>query len=96
MGREVRVVLSLRAAEDLRQARERYREMDPNLADGFAGAFDQTIERLVTFPRSGTPVADVTGLRRARLRRFPYGVFYRLTASDVLRVLRVLHHRRDS
>ncbi|MHA7127619.1 hypothetical protein ACRTEC_14710 [Janibacter indicus] len=34
------------------------------------------------------------GLRRARMRQFPYGVFYRPGTDDLVTV-RVLHTRQD-
>ena len=56
MGRAVAVVLLPSAGTDLREAREHYREISEDLADAFAEAFEQVVERLELFPRSGTPV----------------------------------------
>ena len=37
---------------------------------------------------------DPPGLRRARMRQFPYGVFYRPGTDDLV-IVRVLHTRQD-
>lgn len=95
MGRQVGVVLTLSAVADLRDARAGYGRIEASLADAFALAMEQVIERLELFPRSGTPVEGFDDLRRFRVRRFPYGVFYRFSDPDEVRVLRVLHDRRD-
>lgn len=95
MGRPVRVVLAPRVVTDLREAWSRYEDVDENVVRGFSQAFDQLVARLESFPRSGTPVDGFDDLRRARMRRFPYGVFYRVSVPDEVRILRVLHQRRD-
>jgi toxin ParE1/3/4 len=90
----VNVVLRPEAVDDLQAALRYYAEIDADLARGFLEEFDLLIERLQMFPRSGRPVEQVSEVRRGRLRRFPYGVFYRLT-DDNIRILRVLHSARD-
>ncbi|GAB94202.1 plasmid stabilisation system family protein [Kineosphaera limosa NBRC 100340] len=95
MGREVEVVLAPGAVDDLRGARDHYGKIGQDLVGSFARSVEQVIERLRLFPRSGTPVEGFEDLRRARVRHFPYGVFYRLSDVDDVRVLRVLHDRRD-
>ena len=95
MARRVVVVVRPEAAEDLREAREHYLGIDPALARGLGEEFSLVVERLEMFPSSGRPVEGVDGVRRARMRRYPYGVFYRLADPDEVRILRVLHTRRD-
>jgi toxin ParE1/3/4 len=90
----VNVVVRPEAVDDLQAALTHYAEIDAELARDFAEEFDLLIERLQMFPRSGRPVEEVSEVRRGRLRRFPYGVFYRLTADEI-RILRVLHAARD-
>lgn len=92
--RQLAVVLTPSAVVDLSEATAVYRHVGDDLAPAFVQAVDQLLERLQAFPNSGTPAEDLPGVRRARLRRFPYGVFYRVT-PDEIRVLRVLHERRD-
>lgn len=88
------VVLRPEVVKDLQAAVAFYAEIDAEIARDFAGDFDLLIERVQMFPRSGRPVTGVDEVRRGRLRRFPYGVFYRLTADEI-RILRVLHAARD-
>lgn len=94
MADGVRIVLGEHAVDDLRRARDHYSAIDPTLSDDFAAAFDVVVERIRIFPHGAPPVDGFPGLRRARIRRFPYGVFYRDTDEAVI-VLRVLLHARD-
>lgn len=94
MAEGVRIVLGEHAVDDLRRARDHYSAIDPTLSDDFAAAFDVVVERIRIFPHGAPPVDGFPGLRRARIRRFPYGVFYRDTDEAVI-VLRVLLHARD-
>jgi plasmid stabilization system protein ParE len=82
------------AVEDLVAARDHYLEIDPELAEGLRAELDRVLERLAMFPNGAPPVQGFPGVRRARMRRFPYGVFYRLDDEQIL-VLRVLHSKRD-
>jgi plasmid stabilization system protein ParE len=91
----VRIVLGEHAVDDLRRARDHYSAIDPALSDDFANAFDAVIERIRIFPHGAPPVDGLPGLRRARMRRFPYGVFYRDTDENLI-VVRVLHNARDT
>ncbi len=91
----MRIVLGEHAVDDLRRARDHYSAIDPTLSDDFALAFDVVVERIEIFPRGAPPVDGFPGPRRARIRRFPYGVFYRDTDETVI-VVRVLHNARDT
>lgn len=95
MGRRVAVVLGPQAVADLRSARDYYADLDPGLVPRLHGELERVMERLELFPASGTPVEGMPGVRRARMRHFPYGVFYRLVGADEIRIVRVLHTRRD-
>ncbi len=95
MADDVRVVLGEHAVDDLRRARDHYAAIDLALSDDFALAFDAVLERIRIFPHGAPPVDGFPGLRRARMRRFPYGVFYR-DADETMTVVRVLHNARDT
>ena len=95
MADDVRIVLGEHAVDDLRRARDHYSAIDPALSDDFAQAFDAVVERIQMFPHGAPPVDGLPGLRRARMRRFPFGVFYRDTDETVI-VVRVLHNARDA
>ena len=92
------VVLGEHAIDDLRRARDRYAQVDPALSERFADAVDAVIARIMAFPHGAPPVDGFPGLRRARVRRFPYGVFYRDSpdGDPVILVVRVLHGSRDT
>lgn len=98
MAERVTVVLGEHAVEDLRRARDYYARVDPGLSKSFADAFDAVISRIRAFPHGAPPVEGLPGLRRARMRQFPYGVFYRDVPDEVpvILVVRVLHRSRDS
>ena len=95
MADGVRVVLGEHAVDHLRRARDRYAAIDPALSGDFALGFDAVVERIRIFPHGAPPVDGLPGLRRARMRRFPYGVFYRDTDETMI-VVRVLHNARDT
>ena len=94
MADDVRIVLGEHAVDDLRRARDHYAAINPALSDDFALAFDAVVVRIRTFPHGAPPVDGFPGLRRSRMRRFPYGVFYRDRDETVI-VVRVLHSARD-
>jgi toxin ParE1/3/4 len=91
----VRIVLGEHAVDDLRRARDHYAAIAPALSDDFALAFDAVVERIRMFPHGAPPVDGLPGLRRARMSRFPYGVFYR-DGDETVIVVRVLHNVRDT
>lgn len=92
------VVLGEHAVDDLRRARDHYAGIDPALSEDFSAAFDTVISRIRAFPHGAPPVDGFPGLRRARMRRFPYGVFYRDTPDQdpAILVVRVLHGSRET
>ena len=80
---------------DLAETRDHYRAISEDLEQRFFDQVDLVVDRLITFPNGAPPVDGFPGVRRARMRQFPYGVFYRLDGDDIL-ILRVLHTRRDA
>ncbi|TNM39513.1 type II toxin-antitoxin system RelE/ParE family toxin [Nocardioides albidus] len=90
----MRVQLTRAAVADLEDAVHHYDQQAAGLGTEFLGAVDRVVERMLMFPDGAPPVDGFPGVRRARVRRFPYGVFYR-PGPDALIILRVLHARRD-
>ena len=90
----MRIRLTQHAVDDLRDAVDHYDDV-AGLGEEFLDQFDNLVERLLMFPNGAPPVEGFPGVRRARIRRFPYGAFYRLDGDDLV-VLRVLHGRRDT
>lgn len=72
------------AASDLVSARRYDAATDPVLRERFLDDFDVMIERIVVFPDSAPPVEGFSALRRTRMRRFPYGVFYTRAGAEKL------------
>ena len=90
----LRIRLSGLAVADLEEAVAHYDEQAPGLGTEFLEAIDRVVERMQMFPEGAPPVDGFPGVRRARVKRFPYGVFYRAAPDSVI-LLRVLHARRD-
>jgi toxin ParE1/3/4 len=82
------------AVADVEAARDYYEAIRDDLAVEFRDELEVVLERLTTFPLSGRPVAEIRGVRRARLRRFPFSIFYSVT-SEAIEVVRVLHGARQ-
>lgn len=90
----MRIALTPQAVSDIEEALDYYREMNQELSAQFVDEVDAAIARIVMFPKGSPPVAGFNELRRARMRQFPYGVFYEQTDAGDLLVVRVLHSRR--
>jgi toxin ParE1/3/4 len=69
----LKVALRPQAVADLEAARDWYGEAGAGLGDGFIEAVDEVFRRLVVFPRSAPRVDGTPGVRRAPVRRFPFG-----------------------
>lgn len=63
-----------------------------NLGTAFISEIEIALQGIVATPRRHALVSD--DVRRALVHRFPYSIFYRVTASGI-EVLGVIHHRRD-
>jgi len=84
--------MSAEARSDLRQAMEYYQQQRQDLGNRFVSAVVDALEVITDRPGSFPQVhAD---LRRAIVKRFPYGVFFRIIA-DVVRVVAIMHLHRD-
>ena len=90
-GRELVVIISDRAATKLAEAVAWYEAERAGLGLEFLDAVDAVCALLLRHPEIGIEVRP--RIRRALLRRFPYGVFYSLHEHRV-RLLAVLHSRR--
>jgi plasmid stabilization system protein ParE len=81
------------AVEDLDEAFQWYETRRAGLGVEFAEDADRQIAWLLRFPLAHPVVLN--GIRRAILRRFPYGIYY-LVEGETIIVLAVLHLRRDT
>jgi toxin ParE1/3/4 len=74
------------------EAAEWYEKRSQGLGRAFLELVEQTLEDLAERPRQFPLV--YRDVRRALLKRFPYGVFFRLR-RDQIRVLAVIHLSRN-
>jgi toxin ParE1/3/4 len=86
-------VLDPLAEEDLKEAANHYEAQVSGLGDDFLDEVFALIDRLVSFPESGSRKTKV--VRVARVRRFPYDVLYKIdTDLDRIFVLAISDQRR--
>lgn len=88
----MRVVLRRRAKRDLLDARQWYEEREAGLGASFLGEVEEALRQIQEYPRLHPRVEEF--VRRAALRRFPYGIFYVLE-GEVIRVIAILHRARS-
>lgn len=87
-----RVIFRPEARRDALEAHRWYERQAPVLGIQFQDELKATIDRIGETPRAFPVLWRDT--RRARLRRFPYSVFFR-EYEEALVVVAVLHGRRD-
>jgi plasmid stabilization system protein ParE len=85
------VVFRPQAEEEVRAARRWYEGQKPGLGARFANAIDETVQRIISNP-TGFPLVHGE-IRRAMVRRFPYGIYFQILARDLV-VIAVMHGRR--
>lgn len=81
-----------RAEVDLTSAFDYYEAHAPGLGHEFLRAVEATLSWIARYPQAAPAVRG--DIRRALLRRFPYGVFFDEQEAE-LRVLAVVHTHRD-
>jgi plasmid stabilization system protein ParE len=88
----LRLTLRPPAEADLDAAFRWYEERLAGLGEGFLHSVDACLARIQRHPEAYPEVQQ--RVRRAPLRRFPYGVFY-VIREDRIDVLAVYHARRQ-
>jgi toxin ParE1/3/4 len=86
------VVFRPEAEADSLETRDWYERQQPGLGGAFADLLDETVDRIEAMPQMYAVV--FRDVRRVKLRRFPYLIYYRL-ASELIEVIAVLHGSRD-
>jgi plasmid stabilization system protein ParE len=86
------VVFRPEAAVDVIEARQWYDNQQEGLGDDFGNALVDVVERLQAMPLMYVIVVE--SVHRAKLRRFPYLLYYRVLENQI-EVLAVLHSSRD-
>jgi plasmid stabilization system protein ParE len=79
------------AAEDLIEAAEYYEMRQRGLGGDVAAEVQRVVALLLETPTLGERLDRVH--RRVQLKRFPYGLIFRLE-GDVIRVVAIAHRRR--
>ncbi len=87
----VKLLVSPEAAEDVAEAWLWYWRQDPAVAGRFRMAFDEAADRVVEAPEEHQVI--YRGTRRVILRRFPFGLYFRVH-NDTLVVVACMHLRR--
>lgn len=87
-----RVIIRPAAEAELREAFQWYEQQQSGLGLGFLRCVDACIAKAGRNPRTHAKVHG--NIRRALVRRFPYGVFY-VEKEDTLVVIAVFHGSRD-
>ena len=87
-----RVVIRPEAEADLLDAMSWYKAQREGLEDGFFLAFDASLSKIRRTPKVFPIVHG--DIRRALLRRFPYGIYYFLEGEAAV-VIAVFHAKRD-
>lgn len=75
-----------------REAHDWYEEQQFGIGGAFLGAVESTITRIETMPKMYAIV--LRSVRRAKVRTFPYLIYYRLL-DDRIEVIGVLHGSRN-
>ena len=88
----VRIGFRPEAESELTEARDWYRERGLGLGDEFLRAVDSCLVTIQQSPASHPVV--YRDIRRALLRRFPYGIFY-LFEGNAVTVLACFHAKRN-
>ena len=87
-----RLFLEPEAEAEFVEADRWYAERSPAIADAFRAAVRGTLEAVESAPHS-FPIA-VRDIQKARVRRFPYVVYY-VRLPEVTTVIAIIHGRRD-
>lgn len=87
-----RLIITPLAQQDIVVAAEWYGDQSSALVHSFLDQLRDVKERIVKTPLIYQE--RIASIRVARLRRFPYCVYYRADA-DLIVVIAVLHERRD-
>ena len=85
------IVLRPEAEQDIAEARDWYEERSAALGQDFVSAVDATVAGIAERPLAFPEVHGAT--RRAVIRRFPYGVYYRIADREIV-ILAVMHGHR--
>jgi len=88
----VPLIITPAAEADLAEAKAWYERQQGGLGEDFLQCVEEALDRIRMLPEAYREVAP--GVRRVIVRRFPYGVYYRVDQSQIA-VLAFYHCKRD-
>jgi plasmid stabilization system protein ParE len=88
----MKAILAEAARQELADTVAYYDVQGHGLGDSFLDEFQAAVSRVEELPEAWQPLSRNT--RRCRLRRFPYGLIYRVTGETVL-IIAVAHLHRE-
>ena len=86
------MIIRAEAEADLAESHAWYDRQRSGLGDGYLRAVGLAFEQIVRLPESHQVVHQ--DFRRAKMRRFPFLIYYRIIAGEVV-IVAVLHSHRD-
>jgi plasmid stabilization system protein ParE len=86
------LIIRPEAREEIEQAFDWYQSRRDGLGFEFEGCLEEALARILRDPESYAAIFD--DVCRVPVRRFPFGIFYRTTGSQVA-VIAVYHSQRD-
>jgi len=90
---QFRVEIRPAARREFDEASDWYRDRDRNVRDRFVAAVGETIRKISRRPPA-YPIVFGSGVRRARVPRFPYSIFY-ISKAETVFVISVFHDSRN-
>lgn len=87
-----RVIVRSRAKRDIREAKQWYHNISPELGADFLAAVDEAILLAQKYPLAFSLMHRT--FRRVLVRRFPYALFYQRDSDSII-IVAVLHQARD-
>ena len=86
------LIITADAEMDLAEAKSWYGMQHRNLAEDFLLCVEEALDRIRSLPEGYREVAP--GVRRVIVKRFPYGLYYRID-SDQIAIIALYHCKRD-
>lgn len=86
------LIITPEAEEDMVEAKAWYDRRRLGLGEEFILCIEEALDRIQRMPKAASEVFP--GIRRVIVRRFPYGVFYRIDPTQIA-VIAVYHSSRD-
>ena len=86
------LIITPEAEEDLADAKAWYERQRAGLGTRFVLSVEAALDHIGRTPQAASEV--LPGVRRVVVRRFPYGVIYRVD-PDQIAVIAVYHNKRD-